>query len=171
MGTVEQAWTAPETRRRAGPLTAEVIGTVETQLADEWRELALRRENPFVLPEWHAAWLETHPAARPVVIAAWREDGSLAGVIPLVATPGSRWLGVAGAPYADWFSPACDPADEPALAAATAGVLDRLGGVWRIDRSLAGGSWLDALRAAVGPHGRWAVQSRPEAEVLAVARL
>jgi CelD/BcsL family acetyltransferase involved in cellulose biosynthesis len=172
MGTDGQACTRPtETISRADPLRAEVIATVETPLADEWRELAVRRENPFALPEWHAAWLETHPAARPVVIAAWRENGELAGVIPLVRTAGDRWLGVAGAAHVDWFSPACDPADEPALAAATAAVLDRLEGVWRIDRCLASDAWLGALRAAVGHHGRWVVQSRPEAEVLAVAPL
>ena len=50
-------------------------------------------------------------------------------------------------------------------------VLDRLDGVWRIDRSLASDAWLGALRAAVARNRKWAVQSRPESEVLAVAPL
>ena len=32
-----------------------------SELAAAWRDLAVRRESPFLTPEWYAAWLATHP--------------------------------------------------------------------------------------------------------------
>ncbi len=150
-------------------MRAEVLSTLEAPTVSEWRRLAVRRENPFVLPEWHETWLEAHPGACPVVIAARRADGALAGVIPLISRPGSRWLEGPGGPYADWFDPACDPADEPAVAAAAASVLDRLPGLWRCDRACE--SWLGELDAAVRGSRRWTLQPRPQNTVLNVADL
>jgi CelD/BcsL family acetyltransferase involved in cellulose biosynthesis len=148
-------------------VTAQIVDAVDAQTAEEWRRLALRRENPFVLPEWHSAWVETHEGARGVTVVARRPDGSLAGVVPLVSEQGSRWVGAAGGPYADWFTPVCASGDEGVVAEAVASVLDDLPGLWRCDR--APESWLRALEAETDR--RWRPARLPDDDVLVVAPL
>jgi len=141
---------------------AEVVGAPgsldEDQLA-AWRHLAEQRSNPFLTPEWFQAWIEANPEEEPFAIA-WRRDGELRGVLPLVRVRKGlgRVLRFAGARRGDWFTPACRREDEEAMALAVAALLKGVGGVWelqmdRIDRESA---WPQALWAAgaeggVGP--------------------
>ncbi len=138
----------PEPNHEPRRLTAEVLGAPDPALREEWRALAVARETPYVLPEWHETWLETHPGDRPVVVVARRADGALAGVVPLVAPADGRWLTAAGAPFADWFCPAAAPEDDVALAAAVARVAGDLPAPWRIDRALGA---RPLARRAAGP--------------------
>jgi CelD/BcsL family acetyltransferase involved in cellulose biosynthesis len=65
----------------------------------------------------------------------------------------ARRLTNAGDGIADWFSPACAPDDEAAVAAATAAVAERLvgRGRWRLDRCVRDGAWAEAFRGALPP--------------------
>jgi len=120
-------------------------------LARRWHKLAIAAENPFVLPEWHAAWVATHPADAPFVLVCREPTGAIAGVVPLVAR-GRRLLAV-GDQFADWFGPACAPADEARVAAAAVAALSRTRrwDVWQLDRCRTSGAWIDGLAvAAVG---------------------
>lgn len=132
---------------------AELIG--ETSPGDDldraWRRLAELRSNPFLTPEWYRAWLRANPAEEPFAIA-WRREGELCGVLPLVRVAKRTFalLRFAGARRGDWFTPACDSADEPAMAAACATFLRREKGAWgllRLDRVDRQSSWPQALWA------------------------
>lgn len=95
---------------------------VPDELEQRWRELATTAENPFALPEWHAAWLAAHPDDDPFVLVCREAQGELVGVVPLVAR--GRRLLAAGGQLADWFGPACAPADEARVADAVVAALD-----------------------------------------------
>jgi CelD/BcsL family acetyltransferase involved in cellulose biosynthesis len=135
---------------------AELIG--ETLPGDDrdraWRRLAELRSNPFLTPDWYRAWLRANPAEEPFAIA-WRCEGELRGVLPLVRVPkrALALLRFAGARRGDWFTPACDAVDEPAMAVACAAFLRREKNAWgllcldRVDRQ---SSWPQALWAHDG---------------------
>jgi CelD/BcsL family acetyltransferase involved in cellulose biosynthesis len=132
---------------------AELIG--ESLPGDDldlaWRRLAEARSNPFLTPEWYRAWLRANPAEEPFAIA-WRLDGELRGVLPLVRVARRTFalLRFAGARRGDWFTPACSTADEPAMAAACAAFLQRERGAWRLLR-------LDRIdRESRWPQALWA---------------
>ena len=135
-------------------LRVEVLTSVCAcqDLAHRWRELAVVAENPFALPEWHAAWVAAHPADAPFVLVCRAEDGEVAGVVPLVRR--RRRLLAAGEQLADWFGPACAPGDELRVAAAVVAALARTEqrwDVWQLDRCRTGGRWIAGLlRAATG---------------------
>jgi CelD/BcsL family acetyltransferase involved in cellulose biosynthesis len=133
----------------------------------------VRAANPFATPDWHEAWLATHPQDRPVVVAVRRDDGSLAGVVALVERKEGRTsrLTIAGEAIADWFSPACAPEDEAGVAVATAEVADRLvgRGTWRLDRCVRGGAWAEAFSGAL-PRG-WSALHSPREDVLGIVLL
>lgn len=129
-----------------------------------WRELAELRENPFLTPEWYTAWLESHPAESPFAIA-WRVNGAVRGVLPLVSVSRGpfKLLRFAGARRGDWFTPACRPADEGAMADACVEFLSQKQRRWhaiRLDRIDAQCEWpallqrADGSRIAVGPRRR-----------------
>jgi CelD/BcsL family acetyltransferase involved in cellulose biosynthesis len=130
-------------------------------LVSAWRELAELRENPFLTPDWYRTSLEAR-GEEPFAIA-WRVDGELRGVLPLVrASSGPlKLLRFAGARRGDWFSPACRLADEGGMAEACAALLLRERRSWqaiRLDRVDAGCAWPAALarggRIAVAPPRR-----------------
>jgi CelD/BcsL family acetyltransferase involved in cellulose biosynthesis len=130
---------------------AELIGDLgpgDDALADAWRRLAELRENPFLTPEWYRAWLQANPAEEPFAIA-WRVDGEVRGVLPLVRVAGGpiRTLRFAGARRGDWFTPACRLEDEAAMAAACAELLKGERGGWRLqlDRIDCESAWPQAL--------------------------
>lgn len=137
--------------------TAQKLGSAELSdpaLRDDWRRLAELRENPFLTPEWFAAWRATHPDEEPFAIA-WRRGGELRGVLPLVRV--GRWplrtLRPAGSRRADWTTPACAVEDEPEMAAACAELLRAQRRSWdilRLDRVDDAGAWPQALWAAPG---------------------
>jgi CelD/BcsL family acetyltransferase involved in cellulose biosynthesis len=121
---------------------------------DEWRRLAELRENPFLTPEWFSAWGAAYPDEEPFAIA-WRQEGELRGVLPLVRA-GSwplRTLRLAGSRRADWMTPACAVADETEMAAACAELLRERRRSWdllRLDRVDDSSAWPQALWAAQG---------------------
>ena len=138
-------------RPSAGPgLDVSVAGaeTSSDALAQRWRELAIAAENPFALPEWHRAWVAAHPADVPLVLVCREPGGDVAAVVPFVSR--GRRLLAAGGQLADWSGPACAPADEARVAAATVDALARMPqrwDVWQLDRCRAG-AWIDGLQAA-----------------------
>jgi CelD/BcsL family acetyltransferase involved in cellulose biosynthesis len=89
----------------------------DSQLA-EWRALAELRGNPFLTPEWYTAYRDGAGAGESFLLA-WRPEGILRGVLPLVrmARGPLRVLRFAGDEWADWFTPVCRPEDEGAMAA------------------------------------------------------
>lgn len=131
---------------------AEVVGapgSLDEDLAGAWRRLAEDRDNPFLTPEWFAAWIEANPGEEPFAIA-WRVGGELRGVLPLVRA--GRALRFAGARRGDWFTPACRVEDEEAMGFAVAALLKGLGGGWelRFDRIDRESAWPRALWEAGG---------------------
>jgi CelD/BcsL family acetyltransferase involved in cellulose biosynthesis len=138
-------------------------------LLDAWRGLAELRANPFLTPEWFRAWLGAYPEEEPFAIA-WRVDGEVRGVLPLVAVRSGarRLLRFAGARRGDWFTPACAEADEEAMALACAGLLGEERGAWnqlRLDRIDVDSAWPRALWAD-GAAGRIAAATPRRADTL-----
>lgn len=123
-----------------------------------WRALAVAAENPFALPDWQAAWCAAHPQDAPRTLVCRREDGTIAGVVSLVArgSPRRRVFLAPGDRAADFFAPACAPADSAAVAEAVLRELarGRRGWeLWQLERCITGSPWLDAITAAAGPAG------------------
>lgn len=117
-----------------GTLTAELITDLVQMepVEDRWRQLAESRSNGFITPEWFRSWWECQgcdSGASPLVSVVRREDGTVAGVMPLVLDESSRPRAVrfAGATIGDRFGPAAESADEVAVAAATLAALERAG--------------------------------------------
>lgn len=137
-------------RDSAERIAAEALS--DPDLLEVWRDLAVLRENPFLTPEWYRAWLDTHPEEEPFPIA-WRVDGRVRGVLPLVAVARGpvRLLRFAGARRGDWFTPACATEDEEAMGAACASLLSAERRRWqaiRLDRIAAESRWPAALGGA-----------------------
>jgi CelD/BcsL family acetyltransferase involved in cellulose biosynthesis len=122
-------------------------------VVEAWRALAVAEENPFALPEWLEAWCGAHPHDAPHVVVCRRDDGSVAGVVPLVVRrAGRRRVALGpGERSLDFFAPACAPADAAAVARAV--LRSRAWDLWRLERCVAGGAWLEAVKAAAGPAG------------------
>lgn len=97
-------------------------------IADPWRDLAESRGNAFVTPEWFFAWFNHYGEGhQPMVPVVWHEDGSLAGLMPLVLSLSNRprTLRFAGANLGDRFHPVAAEGDEERVARAAAAALDR----------------------------------------------
>ncbi len=125
--------------------------SLDDALVERWRGLAELRENPFLTPDWCAAWLDTYPEERPFVVL-WYRDGELRGVLPLVKVEAGpvRLLRFVGARRGDWFSPACGIDDEPDMAVECAELLREERGAWqllRLDRVERDSAWPQALWA------------------------
>ena len=114
-------------------------------IRSRWRELALRRENPFLTPEWFEAWHD--PAREAAWVLAWRQpDGEVAAVLPLLLARDSvaRSLRFPGADNGDWFGIACEPEDEIEAAAACLAAIHERSREWdvlRLDRVEDRGAW------------------------------
>jgi CelD/BcsL family acetyltransferase involved in cellulose biosynthesis len=113
-------------------MTSQLITDLDGigEIEDEWRALAELRGNAFVTPEWFRSWEGERPdSTTPLVAAARREDGSLAGVMPLVldATKRPRAIRFGGANFGDRFVPAAREADEEAVVAAAMTALQEEG--------------------------------------------
>lgn len=113
-------------------LTSEVItdpaeiGGIE----DDWRALAEQRGNAFITPDWFRSWeLGESGSSTPLIVAVRREDGGMAGVLPLVLDQSKRPRAIrfGGANFGDRFVPAAAPADEGAVAAAAMTALEDAG--------------------------------------------
>lgn len=135
-------------RLRAEILTARRVPDVVVR---RWHQLAVAAGNPFVLPDWHAAWIGTHPADEPLVLLCRDPAREIRGVVPFVMR--DRRLLAAGEQLADWFGPACAPADEERVAAAVVDALAVAARSWSVchlDRCKPHSAWTDALTRATG---------------------
>lgn len=118
----------PHSSALSGPssTTAHVlVGTGATaSVEDDWRRLAERAGNPFLTPEWAHSWHAHHPEATPVVCAVVREDGTIAGLLPLALSRTGRFtheLAFPGDDLGDDFAPLADDGVDPVEVAAAAG--------------------------------------------------
>ena len=123
-------------------------------VADHWRELAERRGNAFVTPEWFAAWNRHFGDGMPEVTVARDADGAVRGILPLAGSDAGRprRYRFAGAVAADHLHPASSEEDEPAVAAACGSLLAN-DPDWRVivlDNVDAGEPWPRALAGAAG---------------------
>lgn len=104
-------------------MRAETIETLDgvKSIEDVWRSLAEARGNPFVSPEWFRSSIaHLADSAAPKVVAVYREDGSLMGVMPFVLDASRRPAAIrfAGATFGDRLHPAAAEADEVEVASA-----------------------------------------------------
>ncbi len=144
----------------SGANEAEIVAwPPPSDLTEPWRRLAVKRENPFLTPDWLEASVEALEEAPRVI--AWRQGGEVRGVLPLVA--GSRGraraLRFPGAGAGDLFEPACALEDEDQFGAATASVLAEQGDwdLLELDRFVGGEGFLAALTES------WPGRRRPRA--------
>ena len=134
------------------PAKVEIV-TEPSELArlePDWRSLAELRANAFVSPEWFAAWLDgSGPTTRAFVPVVRHPDGTLRGLLPLVATSRAfRTLRFAGGVFADRVHPVAAPEDEAAVANAAASALFDRGAartLLRLDHVDVEADWVDRL--------------------------
>ncbi len=101
----------------------------------EWRELAVRRGNGFLTPEWFRAWLQAYgDEAEPFVPVVRSADGSLRGLLPLALSRSGRprVCRLAGANLGDRFHPVCAEGDEGAVATEVGESLALQGEPWSV---------------------------------------
>ena len=100
------------------------------EIEDDWRALASLRGNGFITPEWFRSWW-THQdgSSSSLISVVRRDDGSVAGVMPLVLDESSRphVIRFGGAGLGDRFHPAAAEAEEEEVAAATMTALGEAG--------------------------------------------
>jgi CelD/BcsL family acetyltransferase involved in cellulose biosynthesis len=118
---------------------AEAVGweDLDQDALSAWRGFALARTNPFVSPEWLAACVEGGAATDPVVLLARDEGGRHGGFLALERTRSGpfRALRLPGHRFADWYEPACAPAQERRFLESCAETLAELGhSVLALDR-------------------------------------
>ena len=123
------------------------------EIEDDWRVLAERRSNAFVTPEWTRAWWGQigRETSELRIVAVRRDDGSLAGVMPLAldkARP--RALRFAGATLGDRFHPAAELDDEEAVAGAALPALEANGAprMVMLEKVEPGRPWIAQMREA-----------------------
>lgn len=139
------------------------------EVEPEWRALAESRGNAFVSPEWFHAWLpHLGPRTKPWVLVVRTDDGSLRGLLPLVASVGRgpRRLRFAGGRFGDYFHPVAAAEDEEACAVAAGQALHERSGSWAVlvlDKVDVSSPWVDQVRGkppnptlpAVEDHREW----------------
>ncbi|MCB0875097.1 MAG: GNAT family N-acetyltransferase [Solirubrobacterales bacterium] len=127
------------------------VGTTgaESTNLDQWRELACRRGNAFLLPEWFACWNRVYgdEGGEPAIAGETAADGSLRGLMPFVRT--GHCLRFAGASLGDRFGPVAGVGDEDRVAAAAAAAFDRRDYLV-LDHVDRGASWPGAIEAESG---------------------
>jgi CelD/BcsL family acetyltransferase involved in cellulose biosynthesis len=137
-------------------------------IEDEWRALAVARENPHLTPELFRAWANNYEdAARPFVPAVFHPDGRLRGLLPLVITRDRlRQVQFAAANFWMPLHPVAALEDEEEVGAAAGRLLAARRSEWRaltLDNVAAGARWRDALVTALtSDYGRGLVTRRIE---------
>lgn len=108
-----------ETRRRADLFATQSPDDLQ-DLEPSWRELAERRGNAFLTPEWFRSWSRHYGGEATTLVAGVRHpDGSLRGLLPLSLQPGRTGVAqFAGSNLGDFFLPVCEAGDEEEVAAA-----------------------------------------------------
>lgn len=109
-----------------GAERVELVDPGELADADleAWRALAVARENPFLTPEWSAAWREA--AGEESRVAIWRDPtGAVRAAVPLSSAGRRprRQLRFPGHRNGDWYGIACAEADQPEALAALLGAI------------------------------------------------
>jgi CelD/BcsL family acetyltransferase involved in cellulose biosynthesis len=100
------------------------LGAVE----EDWRRLAVARENAFITPDWFRSWWSAYGEEHEPAVVVVRDGEEVKGVLPLVRSEGRpRALRFAGYNLGDCFEAATAPGDEPAVAAAAAAALSEGG--------------------------------------------
>lgn len=147
-------------------LALEPLGGVD-EIRQEWAALAEAAENPFQTPEWCEAWLAHMGADAGLhLFAAYRPDGTLVAIVPLVVTRGryarkARFLGFGPS---NELGPIGRPADHEAAAAALRQALAATQRDWDLFLGdyLPGEGWAErvggtlvAREAAPVVRGRW----------------
>ena len=131
---------------------AEGIGPFEA----DWRRLATDRGNAFITPEWFRCWSQHYGQDDlTLVTAVHRDDGDLAGTLPLAFPRRGRPAAcrIAGANLGDRFHPACLPDDEVAVARASGAALSSAGPRWSVialEKIAHERPWVDALAEGTG---------------------
>lgn len=100
------------------------------EIEDQWRALAERRGNAFLAPEWYRTWWAHRSGSiTPLVVAVRRDDGALAGVMPLIFDQRRRprMIRFAGSRFGDRFGPVAAEGHEAAVAAASIAALREAG--------------------------------------------
>lgn len=123
----------------------EAEGSQLEALVPEWRGLAEARGNPFVTPEWYFAAAGGTPR---IAVARAREDGRLAGLLPLRVESwrGLRALRFGGYRLGDRFHPVAALEAEPAVAAGCVeGLLEIGERRLRLDKCDDVSGWLSGL--------------------------
>jgi CelD/BcsL family acetyltransferase involved in cellulose biosynthesis len=125
-------------------------------LEPEWRDLAVRRGNGFVTPEWFGAWARHYGEEQmPFVPVLRGPDGALRGLLPL-ALPRSghpRVCRIAGSNLGDRFHPVCEPDAEAEVAAAAGEALAEAPEPWSVislEHVQVDEPWVEALGDATG---------------------
>lgn len=136
------------------------LGPLET----EWRQLAVRRGNGFLTPEWFRAWArhygEQHTPFLPVLRGS---EGVLRGLLPL-ALPRfghPRACQIAGGNLGDRFHPVSEPGAEVEVAAAAGEALTEASEPWSVislNHVQVDEPWVEALGEAAG--GRLSTRRR-----------
>jgi CelD/BcsL family acetyltransferase involved in cellulose biosynthesis len=145
---------APRLRAMAdgGIAKQEPQALADEALVAAWRDLAVRRSNPFLTPEWSRIAAATYPDEAPATIV-WRRGEEVRGVLPLVAAGRGplALLRFPAARRADWTGPACRAEDEAAMGAAVSELLTESWGprgALRLDRLDLDSAWPAALGGA-----------------------
>ena len=150
--------TPATTPLREGDLSAAINADPggDAGLRAGWRDLAERRGNPFITPEWFDAWQAVSGAGSvPRVVAVHRGD-ELVGVMPMTLERdrSGRRLRFAGCALGDCFHPVSREEDEEHVAAA-AGIALR-GRDWgsiELRNGLASSAWRERLIESAGADG------------------
>lgn len=134
------------------------LAGIEAGVEDEWRALAVERDNAHLTPEWVRAWLGEYGDETAPVIAVQRDSGgAVRGVLPLVrvSAAGGAVLRFAGYNLGDVFHPACAEGDDEEVAAAclaaiAAGETAGRWGAVLFDHAPAEAAWPAAAASAAG---------------------
>ena len=100
--------------------------------APRWQELAERRGNAFVSPQWFEAWLQHYGDSAAARVAAVRgDDGALLGLMPFALSGRLvRTVRLAGANFGDYMHPVAEPADETVVASCAVAALAAADSSW-----------------------------------------
>lgn len=120
-------------------------------IEEEWGALSELRGSAFTSPQWVRAWC-AGTTQQLMIAVVRREDGSLAGVLPMaVDRPRRGTLRFAGASLGDRFGPVCAEEDEGEVAAAAMRAIEESGqrpGMIVLHRVDAGAEWPEQMAAA-----------------------
>jgi CelD/BcsL family acetyltransferase involved in cellulose biosynthesis len=126
-----------------------------SQIEGAWRELAERRGNAFLTPEWFRCWFEQYGhRARPFIPVLKDSDDELRGLLPLVIDRSGRprTCRIAGTNLGDCFAPVSQVGEEAAVGVAVGTSLGSVSLPWSVlalERVEEPALWLNDLQDAL----------------------